>query len=106
MSQSGNGMAQVLTGRTFTRYLTLMREPPLPAPPTQRIFHPHMKIVSVSSVCPYCGGGAALLSEPTDASNAKLIDQFTGTRVQCQHRGCEKTYFLRRVDVKIRRTDA
>ena len=65
-----------------------------------------MKIVSVSSVCPYCGGGAALLSEPSDALNAKLIDQFTGTRVQCQHRGCEKTYLIRRVDLEIRRTDA
>lgn len=65
-----------------------------------------MKIITVSTVCPYCGGGAALMSEPSELSNAEIATQFAGTNVVCQHRGCEKTYVLRRADLKIRRTGA
>jgi len=65
-----------------------------------------MKIITVSTVCPYCGGGAALMSEPSDSSNTEIAARYTGTSVQCQHRGCEKNYWLRRVDLKIRRTES
>ncbi|HTE47702.1 MAG TPA: hypothetical protein VK636_20840 [Gemmatimonadaceae bacterium] len=64
-----------------------------------------MKIVSVSAECPYCGGGAALMSEPSEATNAEIIKRFSGMSIHCQHRGCEMTYWLRRVGLKILRTD-
>jgi hypothetical protein len=65
-----------------------------------------MKIVTVSTVCPYCGGGAALMSEPSELSNAGIVERFAATSVVCQHRGCEKTYLLRRADLQIRRTES
>ena len=62
-----------------------------------------MGIVDVSTTCPFCGGTASLLHAETHATNTALTKQFRGTRVRCVHVGCEKSYAVRRGDLKIRR---
>ena len=60
-------------------------------------------IVDVSTTCPFCGGTASLLRAETHATNAALSKQFRGTTVHCLHVGCEKSYAVRRGDLKITR---
>ena len=69
-----------------------------------RAFHTGpVMIVTVSTACPFCGGGASLYSEKSDASDAALLDKFRGTNVTCAHAGCERKYAVRRGDIRIRR---
>jgi hypothetical protein len=61
-------------------------------------------IVTVSTACPFCGGGASLLREEGDVNDAALLDKFRGTTVTCVHAGCERTFNVRRGDIRIRRS--
>jgi hypothetical protein len=38
----------------------------------------------------------------TPLSDAALTRQFRGTTIRCIHVGCEKSYAIRKVDLKIR----
>lgn len=64
------------------------------------------KIVSVTTACPFCGGGTSLLEEPEGVSMIDLVERFVGTRIRCQHPGCDRMFFVRRGDLKIRRAEA
>ena len=59
--------------------------------------------VTVSTMCPFCGGTTFLLRDGSDAADAMLIEQFRGQRVVCEHHDCEKSFAIRRGDVRIRR---
>jgi len=62
-----------------------------------------MDIVVVSTTCPFCGGTEPLMRAETGLTDAALTEQFRGATVRCIHMGCEKSYAVRRVDLKIRR---
>ncbi len=62
-----------------------------------------VRIVDVSTTCPFCGGTTSLLHSESALSNTALTTQFRGITVKCVHVGCEKSYAVRRGDLKIRR---
>ena len=62
-----------------------------------------MDIVVISTTCPFCGGTEPLMRSETALTDVALTKQFRGTTVRCIHVGCEKSYAIRRGDLKIRR---
>ncbi len=65
-----------------------------------------VEIVVVSTQCPYCGGTEPLMRSETSLSDAALTKQFRGATVRCIHTGCEKSYAIRKGDLKIRHEKA
>lgn len=61
-----------------------------------------MDVVIVSTTCPYCGGTEPLMRSETSLSDAALTKQFRGATIRCIHVGCEKSYAIRKGDLKIR----
>jgi hypothetical protein len=59
-------------------------------------------IIVVSTTCPYCGGTEPLMRSETPLTNAALTKQFRGATIRCIHTGCEKSYAIRKGDLKIR----
>jgi len=62
-----------------------------------------MDVVVVSTTCPFCGGTEPLMRSESELTDAALAQQFRGTTVRCIHVGCEKSYAIRRGDLKIHR---
>ena len=65
-----------------------------------------MKILAVSTVCPFCGGGVSLLREPSELTAKEITGRFVGARLECQHPGCGRSFAVRRGDLHVRRVDA
>ena len=59
-------------------------------------------IVVVSTTCPFCGGTEPLMRSETPLTDAAISKQFRGTTIRCIHVGCEKSYAIRKGDLKIR----
>ncbi len=59
--------------------------------------------VTVSTMCPFCGGTTFLLRDGADKPDAALVEQFRGRRIVCEHHDCEKPFAVRRGEVKVRR---
>ena len=64
-----------------------------------------MKLILVTTTCPFCSGGVSLSSERGDLTNAEVSRNLAGKKVECQHAKCGKPFFVRRADLKIRRED-
>ena len=64
-----------------------------------------MKLLLVTTTCPFCSGGVSILNEPSELTNAEVTRILSGKKVGCQHANCGKTFFVRRADLKIRRED-
>ena len=64
-----------------------------------------MKLLLVTTTCPFCSGGVSVSSERSDLTNAEVTRILSGKKVGCQHANCGKTFFVRRADLKIRRED-
>ena len=61
-----------------------------------------VEIVVVSTQCPYCGGTEPLMRSETSLSDAAFTKQFRGATIRYIHTGCEKSYAIRKGDLKIR----
>jgi len=64
-----------------------------------------MKLLLVTTTCPFCSGGVSISNEPSELTNAEVTRILSGKKVGCQHANCGKTFFVRRADLKIRRED-
>ena len=64
-----------------------------------------MKLLLVTTTCPFCSGGVSVSSERSELTNAEVTRILSGKKVGCQHANCGKTFFVRRAELKIRRED-
>ena len=64
-----------------------------------------MKLILVTTTCPFCSGGVSVTSERSELTNAELTRNVAGKKVECQHPKCGKTFFVRRAELRIRRED-
>ncbi len=64
-----------------------------------------MKLILVTTTCPFCSGGVSLSIERSDLTNTEVSRTLAGKKVECQHAKCGKSFFVRRADLKIRRED-
>ena len=62
-----------------------------------------MDIVVITTTCPFCGGTEPLMRSESVLTDAALAVQFRGATVRCIHVGCEKSYAIRRGDLRIHR---
>ena len=63
--------------------------------------------VIVSTACPFCDGTIPLLNERGVAGTVvQIADRFAGREVQCHNPRCDRTFSIRRVDLRIRRVSA
>jgi len=65
-----------------------------------------MKLTTVTTTCPFCSGGVPLMNAPSDLTNAELSRKLAGTKVECPHAGCGRTFAVRRAELRIHREDA
>jgi hypothetical protein len=62
------------------------------------------RVVFVATTCPFCGGSVPLRNDDTaDSSAADITTQGAGQQLVCWNPQCEKTFWVRRVDLRIRR---
>ena len=63
------------------------------------------KVVTVSVRCPFCRGTAVLFSESASLSSHEITDRYAGTKISCEHHDCGRAFWIRYLDLTIRRTD-
>jgi hypothetical protein len=60
-----------------------------------------VKTHSVSTACPFCGGGNPLMNELSDLTRGEITQRFAGTRIECINPTCRKVFTVRRMDVRV-----
>jgi hypothetical protein len=61
------------------------------------------RVVLVSTTCPFCGGSVPIRNERTVESTADVAARWAGQQLVCWNPRCEKSFWVRRVDLRIRR---
>ncbi len=60
------------------------------------------KIAGAYTTCPFCEGGKSFLVSDADRTKNDVLNRLAGTRVECEHRRCGRTYEVRRADIRVR----